>query len=151
MVRVIMSATLIVLLAVLVAFNLRYTTSISVYGAEFTGVPVMVVALLSFALGVVYSVVLYVGRYLGRARRKGIEERHQQVTKREQEVAARESALSREGPPADVPSANPGLDSAVAPPPGEPRAAAPGTPVGGKLRRLFRAERSLGGRDLPSR
>lgn len=95
MVRIIVSATLIVLLAVLVAFNIRYTTSVSIYGAEFTGVPVLVVALLSFALGVMYSVFLYVSRYVGRTRRKGIEDRHRQISRREAEVAARETALAR--------------------------------------------------------
>ena len=120
MARIIVSATLIVLLAVLVAFNIRYTTSVSIYGTELTGVPVLVVALLSFALGVVYSLFLYIGRYLGRARRKGAEDRHRQIARREAEVSEKESVLAegarsaQEAPTADHPQ----REGAGAPSPG---------------------------------
>jgi len=102
MIRIISTTILIVLLAVLVAFNLRYTTSISIYGVEFTGVPVMVIALLSFALGVVYSLFLYVGRYL---RRRNLQDRQRDVARREQALSARETPDGTGGGPAPEPPA----------------------------------------------
>jgi H+/Cl- antiporter ClcA len=129
MIRIIITATLIVLLAVLVAFNLKFTTSISIYGAQFTDVPVMVIALLSFALGVMYSLFLYVGRYLNRRSRKGLEQRHLEVSRREQELSAR-------GSPGDSP-ASPAA-SAQGAPAGE---AAASPPASGGLRGLFRRRR----------
>ena len=120
MARIIVSATLIVLLAVLVAFNIRYTTSVSIYGAEITGVPVLVVALLSFALGVMYSLFLYIGRYFGRARCKGVEDRHRQIALREAELSAKESALAEGAPSArEAPTAeHPHREAAGPPSPG---------------------------------
>ena len=98
MVRIIVTAILIVLLAVLVSFNLKFTTSISVIGAQFHDVPVMVVALLSFALGVVYSLFLYIGRYFHHRSKKNA----QRVAQRQQEPSTREPGPPRtdEPPPA---------------------------------------------------
>ncbi|MGA2976309.1 MAG: LapA family protein [Spirochaetia bacterium] len=101
MVRVIVSAVLLVLLAVLVAFNIRSTTSISLFGASFDDVPTMALALVSFAVGVVYSLFLYVSRYLHRRKRKGLEKKDKALSQRERELTARESAVASaaESPP----------------------------------------------------
>ncbi len=92
MVRVVVSALLLVLLAVLVTFNLGFTSTFSFFGVRLEQVPVMAVALLSFAAGVLYSLVLYLGRFFSDRRKKDIETRHQQLTKREQELADRAAA-----------------------------------------------------------
>ena len=92
MVQIIVTTVLVVALAVLVAFNLRATTSIRLFGAQFNDVSVAVIALLSFALGVVYSLVLYVSRYFRRRRMEQLEQRHREVARREQDLASRESA-----------------------------------------------------------
>ena len=102
MVRIIVTATLIVLLAVLVSFNLKFTTSISVVGAQFHDVPVIVVALLSFALGVVYSLFLYIGQYLHRRSKRNLERLSQDIAQRRQELSTREPVAPRrdgEAPP----------------------------------------------------
>jgi uncharacterized integral membrane protein len=41
-----------------------FTASVSLFGARFDQVPVMPVVLLRFATGVVYSLFLYIGRFL---------------------------------------------------------------------------------------
>jgi uncharacterized integral membrane protein len=91
MVRIIVSMLLLVVLAVLVTFNLGFTTSVSLFGARFDAVPVTAIALLSFALGVVYSLFLYVGRFLHARRREDLERRDKEISERERALAARES------------------------------------------------------------
>ncbi len=92
MVRVVISALLLVLLAVLVPFNLGFTSTFSLFGLRFEQVPIIAIALLSFAAGVLYSLVLYLGRFLNERRRKDIATRHEALAKREKEVADRAAA-----------------------------------------------------------
>jgi len=92
MVRIVISAVLLVLLAVLVTFNLSRTASFSLFGIPFEGVPVMAIALVSFAVGVVFSLILYLGRSLHQKRKKDLEHRHRELTRREKELDERSAA-----------------------------------------------------------
>ncbi len=92
MTRIFVTAVLIVLLTILVAFNLRFTASVSLYGIQMTDVPVMAVALVSFALGLVYSLVVYLGRYLHRQSQQRLEQRSKEVARREQELSSQATA-----------------------------------------------------------
>lgn len=95
MVRIIVSMLLLIVLAVLVSFNLGFTTSVSLFGARFVEVPVMAVALLSFAIGVLYSLFLYIGRFLHTRRREDLARRDKEITERERKLAERESEAGR--------------------------------------------------------
>ena len=95
MVRIIVSMLLLVVLAVLVSFNLGFTTSVSLFGARFDQVPVMAVALLSFATGVLYSLFLYIGRFLHTRKREDLARRDKEVSERERKLAERESEAGR--------------------------------------------------------
>jgi uncharacterized integral membrane protein len=94
MVRIIVSMLLLVVLAVLVSFNLGFTTSLSLFGARFDQVPVMAVALLSFALGVLFSLFLYVGRFLHTRKIDALVKRDKAISEREAKLAERESDAS---------------------------------------------------------
>jgi uncharacterized integral membrane protein len=98
--RVIFSVILLVVLVALIVLNLGATTSVNLFGAKFANVPVVAVALLCFALGVVYSFVLYVGQYFHRRSRERLEKRHQEIQDRERKVAAAESAAPTPAPQA---------------------------------------------------
>ena len=91
MVRIVISVLLLVVLAVLVSFNLGFTTSVNLFGTRFDQVPVMAVALLSFAAGVVFSFVLYIGRFLHTRKKENLARRHKEVGERERKLAERES------------------------------------------------------------
>ena len=106
MAQAVVSAILLVLLAVLVAFNVRFTTSLSLFGARFDEVPTMAVALVSFALGVVYSLFLSVSRFLRRKKQQGLERKDKALAQRERELAARESPAPQtpDSPPEIGPS-----------------------------------------------
>jgi uncharacterized integral membrane protein len=95
MVRIIVSMVLLIVLAVLVSFNLGFTTSVSLFGARFDQVPVMAVALLSFATGVIYSLFLYIGRFLHTRKKEDLARRDKEVSERERKLAERESEASR--------------------------------------------------------
>ena len=106
--RVIFSVVLLVLLCVLIVMNLGPTTPINLFGARFEKIPVVAVAMLSFAVGVVYSLFLYVGQYMHRSSRERLEKRHREVEERERKVAAAEG---RTDPADQVPA--PGAADAV--------------------------------------
>lgn len=91
MIRLIYSIVLLVVLAVLVVFNARYTTTFSLFGRGFEEVPVIAVALVSFVLGVIYSFVFYVLRFLDKRRRVKLKQRGEQVRTRERELQERAS------------------------------------------------------------
>lgn len=92
MVRIIVSVVLLVLLAVLVALNIGFTASVDLFGARFDNVPVVAIAALCFALGIVYSLLLYAGRFLNRRAREQLATKKKSVAERERQVAARETS-----------------------------------------------------------
>ena len=96
--RVIFSVVLLVLLTVLIVMNLGPTTSVNLFGARFANIPVVAVAMLSFALGVVYSLFLYVGQYFHRSSRERLAKRHRDVEERERKLAAAEEKPDQVGP-----------------------------------------------------
>ena len=99
MVRVVISALLLVVLAVLVSFNLTFTSSFSLFGLRFESVPVMAIALVSFSAGVIYSLILYLGRALHERRLRHLQDRHRQLDEKEKALAERAAAQEapREG------------------------------------------------------
>jgi len=109
MIRLIFSIVLLVVLAVLVMFNARYTTAFSVFGYKVEEVPVIVVALLSFVLGVGYSFIFYLLRFLDSRRRSRLKQRGEQVRSRERALDLKRREVER--PPAE--SSAPAPDSTV--------------------------------------
>jgi hypothetical protein len=95
MVRIVVSVVLLVALAILVSLNLGVTAAINLFGARVEGVPVVAIALLSFAVGVVYSLFLYVAQFLHGRKKKALDARHKEVTERERAVTAREEEAKR--------------------------------------------------------
>lgn len=106
--RIVFSVILLVLLTVLIVLNLGPTTTVNLFGARFQNVPVVAVAMLSFALGVVYSLVLYIGQFFHRASRQRLAKRHQDVEERERKLAA--STGGTEGTQEPAPTVQPADD-----------------------------------------
>lgn len=90
--RIVVTVVLLVLLTVLIVMNLGPTAPVNLFGARFDKVPIMAIALLSFALGVVFSLILYVGQHLHRASRQRLAKRHQDLDERERKLAADKAA-----------------------------------------------------------
>ncbi len=103
MVRIIVTVVLVVLLTVLVAMNMSSRSDFNLYGIQFKDVPVIVVAALSFALGIVFSLFLYFLRFLRRRAKNSMDMRRKGLSEREKQLAGRESAH-----PGAAPTAGPG-------------------------------------------
>jgi uncharacterized integral membrane protein len=86
MARIIVTIVLLVALAVLITMNLGYSSPVNLFGFKFESVPTVVVGILSFVLGVIYSFALYFVRFLSRSYRKGLKKRDQDVRKREEQL-----------------------------------------------------------------
>jgi uncharacterized integral membrane protein len=106
--RVIFSVVLLVLLTVLIVMNLGPTTPVNLFGAKFANIPVVAVAMLSFVLGVVYSLFLYVGQYIHRSSRERLAKRHRDVEERERKLAAAQEQADQTPQPGDLQGAQDG-------------------------------------------
>jgi uncharacterized integral membrane protein len=97
--RILFSVILLVLLTVLIVMNLGSTATVNLFGAKFQNAPVIAVALISFALGVLYSLALYIGQYFHRTSRARLAKRHQDVEERERklDVAEKPAPVQPEG------------------------------------------------------
>ncbi len=73
--RSIVTLALVVAFAVLVALNIGFTTSVNLFGSRLDDVPVISVAALSFAVGVVCTLIFSIGRSLRRRQVRGLAER----------------------------------------------------------------------------
>jgi uncharacterized integral membrane protein len=93
MFRVILSIVLLVILVVLIVLNLSYTTSFNLFGWKFEELPVTAVALVAFAVGVLYSFAYYLGRYFSKISKSKFRKRGEQVKAREQELKEKERDL----------------------------------------------------------
>jgi uncharacterized integral membrane protein len=93
MFRVILSIVLLVILVVLIVLNLGFTTSFNLFGWKFEQIPVTAVALVAFAVGVLYSFAYYLGRYFSKISKSRFKKRGEQVKAREQELKEKEREL----------------------------------------------------------
>lgn len=93
MFRVILSIVFLVILVVLIVLNLGYTTSFNLFGVKFEEIPVTAVALVAFAVGVLYSFAYYLGRYFSKVSKTRFRKRGEQIKAREQELKEKEKVL----------------------------------------------------------
>ena len=93
MFRVILSIVLLVILVVLIVLNLGFTTSFNLFGWKFEEIPVTAVALVAFAIGVLYSFAYYLGRYFSKISKSKFRKKGEQVKAREQELKEKEREL----------------------------------------------------------
>jgi uncharacterized integral membrane protein len=93
MFRVILSIVLLVILVVLIVLNLGFTTSFNLFGWKFEDIPVTAVALVAFAVGVLYSFAYYLGRYFSKISKSRFQMKGERVKAREQELKQKEKEL----------------------------------------------------------
>jgi uncharacterized integral membrane protein len=100
--RIIVTVALVIVFAVLVALNIGFTTSVNLFGNRLDNVPVVSVAALSFALGFICSLFIYIGRSLHRRKKRGLADRDKNLTEREKALADRQASAKRasKSPPA---------------------------------------------------
>ena len=130
MVRIGITIVLILTLCVLVVLNLDYKTSVNLFWRIFDNVSVVVVALVSFVAGVLYSFLLYAARFFAGLRKNALANRRSALDQREKEASAQEAAAAakaRQG------------DAAVAGDPAAADAAATGAPAARRKKPRWRS------------
>lgn len=95
MVRLIFSIVLFIILAVFVALNAQYTTTINFFSYVIEEVSVAAVVTITMAVGVLYSFMLYVSNYLAKARAERLKEQKLKNKERANELAAKEKAIEQ--------------------------------------------------------
>lgn len=96
MIRIIVSAILLVLLAILVSLNIGYTSTVNLFGARvFDGVSIVAVSALSFAFGIMYSFFIVIGSYVRRKAKRELATKGQSMKAREKQLDNREAENER--------------------------------------------------------
>ena len=98
MIRLIVNILFLIVLAVFIALNVSYSTSVNIFGRVFENISVVAVILLSIVLGVLYSFLFYVSTYLGKLQKGKIKEKKDFTKKKEKELKTREKLLEKSSP-----------------------------------------------------
>ena len=106
MIRLIVGVVILVVLAVLFALNAGNKTDLNLFGSRLEQVSVVIVAVASFILGVLYSFIIYFLRFIDRRRRASFKSRDQQVRTREQELKDEQKRLETLARGTDTPGAS---------------------------------------------
>jgi uncharacterized integral membrane protein len=93
MVRLVFSILLFIVLAVFIALNAQYTTTINFFSYIIEEVSVAAVVIITMAIGVIYSFPLYLSNYLARHRAERLKSQKMKNRAKADELAAREKEL----------------------------------------------------------
>ncbi|MFW5742808.1 MAG: lipopolysaccharide assembly protein LapA domain-containing protein [Spirochaetota bacterium] len=91
--RIIFSIISLVVLAVVMVMNAGTTTGFNLFGWQVENVPVVVIAMLAFVAGALYSLVLYVSSYLARTRREKLAMQKERLKSQEQSMKSKDETL----------------------------------------------------------
>jgi uncharacterized integral membrane protein len=86
MIRIILSIVSLLVLSFIIVLNIQYKTSFSLFFRVYEDIPVVVIAFLSFVLGIIYSFGYYV---YGRIRKAGSEK----IRRKKEELKVKEKEL----------------------------------------------------------
>lgn len=94
--RIIFSIVSLVALAVIIVMNSGSVAAFNLFGWQLDGLPVTVIAIVSFVIGVLYSFIFYVASYFARTRKAKLASRNKDLKERERQVKAVESEAASE-------------------------------------------------------
>ena len=93
MARLIVSIVFFIILAVFVALNVGFDTSINLFGFKVEEISVVAVILGAMAVGILYSFSLYLSSYLARQRATKVKKVRDQTKVKEKELETKEKSL----------------------------------------------------------
>jgi len=126
--RIVFSIISLIVLAVIIVMNAGTTGAFNLFGYQFDEVPIIVIAIVSFVLGAIYSFIFYISSYLARTRREKLAMQKQRLKTQEQTIKSKDASLKEREKQADAIS--PGGGQRALPAGGEPFAHAGARPVG---------------------
>jgi uncharacterized integral membrane protein len=114
MIRLIFSIFFLIVLAVFIAFNAKFTTDVNLYGYKLEGIPVVAVVLLTLVAGVLYSFGLYLIAYFSKRsatkekdRKRKNAEKAKDLKNQEQELKDAQANLEKTTEPLPEPAETP--------------------------------------------
>ncbi len=91
--RIIFSIVSLVVLAIIMVMNAGTTAAFNLFGWQFEGVPIVVIAILSFVVGALYSFVFYITSYFARVRREKVAMQKERLKNQEQSMKSKDETL----------------------------------------------------------
>lgn len=91
--RIIFSIISLVVLAIIMVMNAGTTAAFNLFGWQFENVPVVVIAILAFVVGSLYSFVFYITSYFARARREKLAMQKERLKNQEQSMKTKDETL----------------------------------------------------------
>jgi uncharacterized integral membrane protein len=91
--RIIFSIVSLIAFAVIVVMNIGTNSSFNLFGWEFADVPVIVIAILSFVAGALYSFVYYLAGYFARSRKQKLAMQKEQLKSQQQTMKTKDASL----------------------------------------------------------
>jgi len=90
--KLIVSALILIALAVLIVLNVNYRSTVNLFGAQFENVSVIVIAIAGFVLGVVYTVVIYFINLVNKRKKDSQKKKREGLKQKEIELKQRAEA-----------------------------------------------------------
>ncbi len=91
MIRLIISIVFFLILAVFIALNAQNTTDINFFGYQLEGISVVSVIIITMAVGILYSFVLYITSYLTKSRQQKIKREKDRNKKQAEQLKEQKS------------------------------------------------------------
>lgn len=95
MIRLIINITALIILAVFIAMNVSYETSINLFGFKYENISTVAVIIISLVSGVLYSFFYYLLTYISKSEKLKIRNKHKQTKLKEKELKDKEKNIHK--------------------------------------------------------
>ena len=95
MIRLIINITALIILAVFIAMNVSYETSINLFGFKYENISTVAVIIISLVSGVLYSFFYYLLTYISKSEKLKIRNNHKQTKLKEKELKDKEKNIHK--------------------------------------------------------
>ncbi len=107
MIRLIINIVALIILAIFIALNVSYETSINLFGFKYENISTVAVIIISLVSGVLYSFFYYLLTYISKSEKLKIRNKHKQTKLKEKELKDKEKNIHKaieEGVKESIPS-----------------------------------------------
>lgn len=95
MIRLIVNIGTLILLAIFIALNVSYETSINLFGFKYDNISTVAVIIISLVSGVVYSFIYYLLTYISKSEKLKIRNKSKQAKLKEKELKDKEKNIHK--------------------------------------------------------
>ncbi len=95
MLRLIINITTLIILAIFIAINVSYETSINLFGFKYDNISTVAVIIVSLVSGVLYSFVYYLLTYISKSEKLKIRKKGKQAKLKEKELKTKEKNIHK--------------------------------------------------------